>query len=520
MTDARVDCDVLIVGAGPTGSTLALLLAQQGLRVIVTDKAADIYPLPRAAHIDHETLRIFQALGLAEPIVASSRPVGRYDFLTKDGQVLLRFDGIDAIGPGGWPVANMIHQPSIERVLRDKLVSTERSELRTQWSLTGLDQDEAHVKAVFATPGGNARVAARYVVGADGAKSPVRTMSGIEFDDLHFDEPWLVIDTIVHDPSRLPDISLQICDPERPTTCSAMGSGRHRWEFMMKPGEATEQVLDDAFIAKLLAPWNVEGAVTIERKAVYRFNARVATHWRVGRVFLAGDAAHQMPPFAGQGLCSGLRDAANLAWKIAAVLRNGAGDCLLDCYQPEREPNVRGIIEMAVMMGRTVCLLDPVAAAARDANMLAVREAGIGPDGAPNFPPVTTGCIAEGTPSAGSYFPQIIAEGDRTRRLDDALGAGAWLISRVALNAPAGAGAIARIASLASSELSPFEPGLTRWLGERGADAVLVRPDRYVFGTGQPMDLLRAYARLTWNDCPNGARMPLAAREEIECRGD
>jgi 3-(3-hydroxy-phenyl)propionate hydroxylase len=495
VTDASYDCDVLIVGAGPTGSSLALHLAQAGLTVIVAEKEADIYPLPRAAHIDHEAMRIFQSLGLAEAIFASCRSAARYDFVTKDRQVLLRFDGSDAIGPGGWPIANMIHQPSIERALRDKTLATDGIDLRTQWSFTGFAQEEEKISAEFATTDGCARVAARYLVGADGARSPVRTMAGIEFDDLEFEEPWLVIDAIVHDPSRLPDINLQICDPERPTSCVVMGAGRHRWEFMMKPGETPEHMLDDAFIAELLEPWDVEGAVSLERKAVYTFKARIATKWRSGRVFLVGDAAHQMPPFAGQGLCSGLRDAANLGWKLAAVLKCGAPDALLDQYQPEREPNVRSIINMAMMMGRTVCLLDPEAAAARDANMLAAREAGLSQNRGAGFPPVLSGCILADTPGAGSYFPQVDAQGE-ARRFDDILGPGAWLICKEEASKPAGIDGIVRTVSLEDPDISAFAPAIGRWLDERGSSAVLARPDRYVFGSGEPAALIGGY--LAW----------------------
>lgn len=490
MTGAADMCDVLVVGAGPTGSVLALILARRGLRVVIVDREADIYALPRAAHVDHEAMRIFQAVGVAGPIAASSRQAPRYDFLNKAGEVLLRFDGSDAIGPGGWPAANMIHQPSIERALRDALNAAPTAGLRTGWTLTGLAQTADDVVATFDTAEGAQQVAARFVVGADGARSPVRELSGLGLDDLQFDEPWLVIDTIVHDPSRLPTVNLQICDPARPTTCVLMGSGRHRWEFMLKPGETPEQATDDAFVAELLKPWEVDGAVSIERKAVYRFGAKVATDWRRGRVLLAGDAAHLMPPFAGQGLCSGLRDAANLGWKLAAVLIDGvAPDRLLATYQPEREPHVRAIIGLALMMGRTVCLLDMDAAAARDVQMIAARAAGgARPAG---WPPFAAGCIMVGSPAAGSYFPQVPSDVAGAGLLDDMLGEEAWLIARNAAPPhPA-----YRTVMLDDGVIASFRAGLTRWLDEVGAAAVLVRPDRYVFGTGEPDILSTAFLR-------------------------
>jgi 3-(3-hydroxy-phenyl)propionate hydroxylase len=311
-------------------------------------------------------------------------------------------------------------------------------------------------------------------------------------DDLAFDEPWLVVDAIVHDPARLPDINLQICDPARPTTCVLMGEGRHRWEFMILPGETPDDLLDDARIAALLAPWNVDGAVTLERKAVYRFNARVAKAWRQDRAFLAGDAAHQTPPFAGQGLCSGVRDAANLAWKLAAVAKGEAGPGLLDSYQAERDAPVRAIIGLAMMMGRTVCVTDPDAAATRDAEMLATRAAGRAPSSAAATAPLPGGCVLAEAPAAGHYFAQPVADGTR---LDDVLGDGPWLIG-ACLREPAGlAHAGLTLVALDEPRIAAFRPALAAWLTATGAPAVLVRPDRYVFGAGEPDVLAAAWRR-------------------------
>ena len=232
----------------------------------------------------------------------------------------------------------------------------------------------------------------------------------------------------------------------------------------------------------------------LERTAVYRFHALVATRWRQGRLLLAGDAAHQMPPFAGQGLCSGLRDAANLAWKLGRVVRGQSPDSLLDTYQPEREPNVRAIIGMALMMGRTVCILDPEAAAERDRRMLADRAAGNLPAGPAGYPPILEGCILAGSPSAGWPFTQPVLEDGR--RMDDALPRGAWLF-RAPGPAPGALPAGVVDLPLDSPHLGAFAPAVGDILAAAGVSAALVRPDRYVFGSGEAQALVDAWAGAT-----------------------
>lgn len=476
MARGDFDCDVLIVGGGPTGVTLAALLARRGVRVIVAEKEPDIFPLPRAAHIDHEGMRILQEAGAAEAVMATSRRADRYEFRNARGKVLLCFEGAESVGPGGWPGANMIHQPSVEAALRRALAGCAGDALLSGWEMLSFSEDADGITARFSAPHGERSLRCRWMVGADGARSPVRKACGISFEDLGFEEPWLVVDVLVDDPSRLPVANLQICDPARPTTCVLMGEGRHRWEFMILPGETPEAISTPESVERLLAPWDVAGAVRIERTAVYTFRARIAEQWRKGRVLLAGDAAHQTPPFAGQGLCSGLRDAANLAWKLAAVVKGEAGTGLLDTYQPERAPNLRATIDMACLMGRMVCTTSRLGAWIRDAKLALARALGKLPDGPPAYPPLFEGALLKGSPGAGRYFPQLIGTGGE--RLDEVLGDGVWLIDR---------------RDCATWRLAPFAAQVEKWLDAQGAQAVLVRPDRHVFGTGTPAALGAAW---------------------------
>ncbi|HLZ84228.1 MAG TPA: bifunctional 3-(3-hydroxy-phenyl)propionate/3-hydroxycinnamic acid hydroxylase, partial [Caulobacteraceae bacterium] len=333
------DCDVIVVGLGPVGAALAALLVQQDLSVVAIDKDLDVYPQPRAAHFDHEIMRLFQQLGVADEVLRHARVPSAYEFRNAAGEVLMRFELDRGPSPSGWPASFMFHQPGLENALRARVAAAPNADVRLGHRFVGLVQDAGGVTAKVENAAGEPRtVRARYIVGCDGASSAVRGACGIGLDDYQFDEPWLVVDVNVGAGARLPSENLQICDPAGPTTCVLMGPGRHRWEFMLRPDQTAGDVLDDDYVRERLRPWGCADDVTIERKAVYRFHGLVAKAWRQARVLLAGDAAHQTPPFAGQGMCSGLRDAANLAWKLAAMLRLGASDALLDTYQTEREP--------------------------------------------------------------------------------------------------------------------------------------------------------------------------------------
>ncbi len=488
------DADVLVVGLGPSGVVLAALLARQGLSVLAVDRAGDIHPLPRAVHFDAEIMRIFQDLGIAEALKPHIIEAPDYEFRNASGQTLFCIKR-QATTQQGWASGYMFHQPGLERVLRDLVQSEPKIVVRLQHALQGFVQDEAGVTATLAGPDSHKQVRARFLVGCDGGASPVRETAGIELEDLAFDEPWLVVDVTVGGRDRLSDINLQMCDPARPTTCVLTGPGRHRWEFMLLPGETTETALADGFAEGLVAAWNYGSDLVLERKAVYRFHGLIARTWRDRRVLIAGDAAHQMPPMAGQGMCSGIRDSFNLAWKMAAVIRGQASGALLDTYEQERLPHAREVIGLAIELGRVVCTLDPDVAAGRDAHMLAARAAGAPPPSVA-FSPFKQGLVMEGTPGAGALFPQPVVQAPHGQtRLDDVLGNGAWLFAKTGQECRTARSPDVDVVDLAGSRLAPFRDALDSWLDGHDAQAVLVRPDRVVFGTGSAAVLLSAYER-------------------------
>jgi 3-(3-hydroxy-phenyl)propionate hydroxylase len=480
----RPDCDVLVVGLGPVGDVLAGLCALEGLRVIAIERDTEPYPLPRAAVFDDEIMRIFQRMGVAERLEQICVTPERYEFIAANGDILLDFPvkGMPTIS--GWEGSYVLHQPAVEVALRSRLGEL-AVDMRLGHRFIGLEQGPGFATVSIAEGERSYQVNAKFVVGCDGGASPVRKAIGGELRDYEFDEPWLVIDAIAPDSAGLPTRLIQLCDPARPTTYLKMTGERYRWEFMMLPGETEAQVMDDDFIRQRLEGWGDIDQVRIDRKAVYRFHGLIAEQWRKDRVLLAGDSAHQMPPFAGQGMCSGIRDAGNLAWKLGAVVRGEADVALLDTYQAERAPHVEAIIETAIAMGRIVCLRDPGAAAERDRQMLAQRAAGQ-QQVSMSYPDLFGGCL-DNSAGAGALFPQ---PGQGAARMDEVLGKGFWLLgdgfAEIEEQSP-----VVSVFDLSANSYSLYAPVVRAWLAERGAAAVLVRPDRHVFGTGDPRELLR-----------------------------
>ena len=401
--NAPLDADVAIVGYGPVGNVLAILLGQLGRSVTVLERWPEPYPLPRAVHMDHEVARIVQSCGLGDELRAISEPAHVYEWRNAAGTTLLRFGRVGD-SASGWPESLMFNQPALEAALDARARQLPKIAVRRGVEVTDLEQNDDAVVLHTAT-GDDVRAA--YVVGCDGANSTVRGLAGLPVHDLGFFFDWLIVDVVLDESwpaQRVFDpINVQICDPARPTTAVSGGPGRRRWEFMRLPHETLDELNDEQRAWELLAPWDVHpDNARLERHAVYTFNARYAEQWRAGRVLIAGDAAHLMPPFAGQGMCAGLRDAANLAWKLDLVLDGRASDALLDTYQEERLPSARSAIDFSMELGKVICVPDPDDAAARDAAMAAgVTDE---PVAAPGLPGLGAGLIHATAPHAGEFF--------------------------------------------------------------------------------------------------------------------
>ena len=471
--------DVAIVGCGPTGAVLANLLGMAGLDVVVLEREPDVFALPRAAHFDGETMRVFQSIGLKDAARAISRPGNKgMHFLSASGQTLLVRRGIDQPGPHGDFDNWYFHQPELERALRAGLARFPRVGVRLRQEVVAVDDgpERACLRVRDLASGDERVLNARYVVGCDGARSLVRRAIGGRSEDLGLHQPWLCLDLIMAREVGLPEYTVQLCDPARPMTLVNMAGRRRRWEIMLMPGDDPLTIARPESVWPLLARWVTPADARIERAAVYTFHSVVAIGWRRGRLLIAGDAAHQTPPFLGQGMCAGVRDAANLAWKLALVLGGRAGEGLLDTYESERGPHVRTFIELAVKVGDVIQATDLAVAAERDR-----RFAESGPEifGFP-VPQLGPGAHDGGEPPVGSVFPQPRL--DDGRLLDDAIGPGyALLVARAARNdVREDSRSAIRLKGVAF--LDDVGAGVSAWLAERGALAVLLRPDRYVAG--------------------------------------
>ena len=482
------ETDVAIVGCGPAGAMLANLLGLQGVSTLVLEREPAIYNLPRAVHFCDEVMRLLQTVGLAEatqPLVHVSPGM---KFVDDSGRLLLDWPRQQGRGPQGWHESYRFHQPELERVLREGLERFPSVAVRLRTEVFALDQeaDAVVVRYEDLATGRLAKCRARYVVGCDGARSLVRRLMGVPMEDLGFHERWLVVDAMLKRPRPdLGDYSVQYCSTLRPATYVRGTGDRRRWEIAVLPGEDGTTITQPAKVFELLKPWVGPEDVKLERAVLYTFHSAIAPVWRSGRLLIAGDSAHLTPPFLGQGMCAGMRDAGNLAWKLARVLRGQNDETLLDTYQTERAPHVREYIELAVRLGGLINTKATEAAVPRS-----VLEEGECARMASIKPRLGTGVAGGGNGFAGQLAPQpYLADG---ARLDDRVGYrfAAMLQPEFAASLPGEM--LGRLAGREIIVVADDAPEPRAWLQAAGAPAILVRPDRYVLGEAHSRQGLNA----------------------------
>ena len=475
---SALQCDVVIVGLGPVGATLANILGQAGIPVVVLEREAAAYHLPRAVHFDDEVMRLFQSIGLAEALLPSLALSTGMRFLDPAGRIILDWSRVHPTRPHGWNASYRFHQPDLEDVLRQGLTRWPCVTVLARCEAFAVEQRDDGVMVRFEDLGsGKLRaVHARYVVGCDGARSLIRRLIGSGLVDLGFHERWLVIDAILKRPRPdLGDISIQFCEPERPATYVRGVGNRRRWEITLKHDEPTSQMTEPARVWSLLQRWITPDDAELERSAVYTFHSVIAETWRSGRLLIAGDAAHQTPPFLGQGMCAGMRDVANLGWKLIGVLRGEFADDLLDSYQTERFPHVREYIELAVKLGGIIntraadVALPNTSKTAGDTLQLRVEKPRLG-----------RAFHWGRSELIGRLITQpILTDG---ARLDDRVGARFCLLIDRDLAGSLSAVCARDLDARGVVCIDSSHPEVGDWLHAVGHEAVLARPDRYVFG--------------------------------------
>lgn len=487
--------DVAIVGYGPAGETLANLLGQAGKKVIVFEKEESVYHAPRASHLDGEIMRVYQSIGLSEELEKVTIGAKGYHFLNAEGKMLTELVRKEGKGPHAWNHHYRFHQPVFETLVRKGAERFGNVHVHLCHEVTQIEQNDDFVtiQAKNAKDATTREVNALYAVGCDGARSTVAKIAGAVKRDAGLHQPWLVVDIQLKRPVNLPDTGIQYCEPARPTTfIPYVGArDRFRWEMKVLPGEQKDDLEKPEKVWELLSRWVTPEDANLERAAVYMFHSTITEGWRHKRLFLAGDAAHQMPPFLGQGMCAGIRDVANLSWKLVMVLNQEADESLLDTYEVERVNHVRDFISLATELGSVIATLDPQEAMERDRRMLANAGKPI----VDPTPRLAGGLHGNAPEPAGIIFPQpILSNG---QKLDDAIGGLTFavigdeeIISRVTAETKE---SWERVGAKIILDLSG---DIGEWLRKHQAKSVVIRPDRYVLGVASSPEELDAVSRL------------------------
>ena len=475
--------DVTIIGYGPTGQTLANLLAMQGVSVLVLEREANMYDLPRAVHFDDEVMRVFQTIGIADELAKLLHINPGMKFLDAEDRVLLDWPRPQEITKHGWHASYRLHQPDLERLLRAQLQQQETATIVANHEVVAMNETgkSVQISAKDRGAGKTTLFQTRYVVGCDGANSFTRGIIGSGMEDLGFEERWLVVDVLLKRPRPdLGDHSLQYCIPGRPMTYCRSPGIRRRWEATLLDHESEAEITSPERIWALLSRWITPQDADIERSVVYSFHSQIAKNWRQGSIMLAGDAAHLTPPFLGQGMCAGIRDAANLAWKLAAVISGQSDDTLLDSYQMEREPHARAYVETAMRIGGLINSLDRDTALkmAVDQKEGGARMRSIAPN-LGHSPIVQPDDHAADHPVGQTCGQITIGPGGRT--CDDLVGYRHMVVTREPVEFERG-----DVVGLCSRDY----PALEQSLDALNAGVIWVRPDRYICAVAPTVDAL------------------------------
>ena len=492
--------EVIVVGGGPVGATALALLSHAGLPAVGIEREAQTWPLARAVHFDGETLRLLQALGLADEVFARSRPMCDFRFVNEAGETLLAAE-LGKLGPQAWHDNVVFHQPAFELILRAEIDRLPGVELRTGTTFLDFTQDADGVHCRVENPGGTETISARWLIACDGASSAIRYQLGIKTESLGSDDPWLIVDGILRDSPGIPGDMVMLGHYSRPALWIRLPGDRVRMELKVMPGDDRDEIATPEGVERVSRGVLSAAHFTADRVAVYTFRSRLAEKWRAGNVFLAGDAAHQAPPLFGQGLCAGMRDVANLVWKLRLVSRGLAGESLLETYESERRPHARYWVEAASTMAALIQTTDPRVAANRDAHMRANPASPV-----PQLPPLGPG-LHDGANDERAGLLSIQPRLAGGRRLDDIAGTRFLLAARQELLGGLPPELASRLK--ASEEIITISDRDTvaELLASVRAGAVCIRPDRYILGAA---DSAAALTRLL-SQLPFLAPAPAAA---------
>ena len=514
------DYDIIISGYGPAGATIANLMGKRGYSVAVIDQFEAIFDKPRAITADQEVMRVFQEIGLADEINASSTPHPGTDFVGMDGQVIKRFYPAPPPNQLAWEPTWMFVQPELEATLRKGVARFDNVTELLGHQLVRHEKrgDGVKVELLRLSDQQTVNLTGRYLLSCEGANSPIRLRENASVEDLAFDEWWIVVDMWIRGPIELPERCVQYCRPSRPGTYIVGPDNLRRWEMKMLPGEDPQEFMKDpALVMKALSSFVDTTHLELCRIAVYRFHAVVVDDWRFDRVFLLGDSAHQMPPFLGQGLCAAVRDAVNLAWKIDGVERQGYSQRILDTYGHERKKHVRTVVGHAKSFGLIIGELDEAKARKRDEELGELLASGKSETVRQKFiPGLETGALARNADGslltgAGDLFVQPwVRQGDDWTRMDEVMPCGFWIATTPDMpthewsQSPAWRQMNGRTVVVHDNEFTAPKNGdpqvlhveeqgalFTDWLKQYNGVAVLVRPDHYVYGVAHSVQELK-----------------------------